>query len=103
MRTVAKIDSINMGEGYTTGGQNISIEGYGFTHGNVSIKVDGVDCAVTSYSKYAVNCETGVTSSESVTSTNTVGAQGVRFSQYNYTAWIGLGSIDNSSPTAEYI
>jgi hypothetical protein len=49
MMTVAKVDSINMPEGYTTGGQNLSIEGYGFTHGNISITVDGVECVVTSY------------------------------------------------------
>ena len=103
MMTVAKVDSINMPEGYTTGGQNLSIEGYGFTHGNISITVDGVECVVTSYDKYGVNCETGASSSESTSGTTTVGGQGVRYSQYNYSSWINPSSINNYSPTAEYI
>lgn len=103
MMTVAKVDSVNFDEGYTTGGQNISIEGYGFTHGDISITVDGVDCEVTSYSQYSVNCETGESSSVSTTGTNTVGGQGVRFSQYNYSSWIGIDSISSYTPTAEYI
>jgi hypothetical protein len=103
MMTVAKIDSVSMPEGYTSGGQNLSIEGYGFTHGNISISVAGVDCEVTSFSEYGVNCETGASDTVSSWSDTTVGGQGVRYSQYNYSSWIGLSSIDNYSPTAEYI
>jgi hypothetical protein len=46
---VPVIFNMSSNVGYTSGDQNLTIHGYGFGKGNISVKVDGVDCKVTSY------------------------------------------------------
>jgi len=43
--------------GYTTGGMNLTIKGYGFIKGKIDAKVDGQDCVVTSQYEDSFNCE----------------------------------------------
>jgi hypothetical protein len=37
--------------GYTTGGQNVTVTGYGFDHGTIKAEFDGVPCEVTSFTR----------------------------------------------------
>jgi hypothetical protein len=49
VKTHPKIDSISADAGYTTGGQTLTIKGWGLkgtTLANVDVKVDGVSCKV---------------------------------------------------------
>ena len=43
-KAVAKIDSIDFDTGYTTGGQVLTISGFGFGSDNIEAKIDGVPC-----------------------------------------------------------
>jgi hypothetical protein len=42
--------------GYKTGGQNITVKGYGFDSGTINAKLDGQDCEVTSFTRYEFSC-----------------------------------------------
>jgi len=55
-KTVPVIYDISQNTGYTTGGQNLTIDGYGFDNENIDIKIDGVDCVVQEYSKESITC-----------------------------------------------
>ena len=58
MRTHAKIDSISADSGNTSGGQELTISGWGFEHG-ADITVAGVTCEVVSATMEEVKCITG--------------------------------------------
>ena len=45
-KIVASISSINASSGYTSGGQALSIKGFGFNGTNINVLIDGVKCAV---------------------------------------------------------
>lgn len=40
------INSISADQGYKTGGQLLTIKGYGFDSENLDVKVDGIQCSV---------------------------------------------------------
>jgi hypothetical protein len=42
--------------GYTTGGQNITVKGYGFDSGEIKATVDGQNCEVTSSTRHEFDC-----------------------------------------------
>lgn len=46
VRTHARIDSISKNKGKTSGGQKLTIKGYGLDSPTSSVKVDGVDCEI---------------------------------------------------------
>jgi hypothetical protein len=41
---LAVINNIDFKQGFSTGGQLISVQGYGFNSGNISAVIDGVPC-----------------------------------------------------------
>ena len=43
-KAVARIDSIDKTEGYKTGGQLLTVRGYGFISDKIDTKIDGVPC-----------------------------------------------------------
>jgi len=72
--------------GYTSGGQNLTIHGYGFNNENVTVKVGGVDCKVTQYQDSSVSCEVQPTTVPTANATlNQPGANGVRRQYFNGT------------------
>jgi len=93
VKTVAKIDSISASQGYTSGGQTVTITGHGFNDPNIDIQIDGVACAVKSYNQDTVTCETGAAASASVTGTNYVGQHGLRRTIYNSSSGFGYSSM----------
>jgi len=61
-KSVPVIFEVSRNEGYTNGYQNLTIHGHGLGSGEIVVKVDGVDCIVTTRREDAVNCELGVAS-----------------------------------------
>jgi hypothetical protein len=55
-KNVPVIFNISDRVGYSSGGQNLTITGHGFT-GNISITVDGVNCTLTQYHEESMSCE----------------------------------------------
>ena len=54
--TIPVIYEINQATGYTTGGQVITIDGFGFSYGAAVIEIDGTPCTVISQSKTQITC-----------------------------------------------
>ena len=67
VRSHPVIDSIGSPSGYTTGGQELDIYGFGFNGQNVEVQVDGTDCRVTDKSDQRITCKTGTSSAVSKT------------------------------------
>ena len=62
VKTHPKIDSISEADGYLTGGQALTINGWGLkgtTLDDVEVTVDGVTCKVTSSNLDSITCVTG--------------------------------------------
>jgi len=69
VKNVPVIFGLSSNTGYTSGGQNLTVHGYGFDSGNITATVDGVACNVTSYQKESFSCEIGSKSGPSVGNT----------------------------------
>jgi hypothetical protein len=76
VRTVPVITRISETSGYTTGGQNLTIEGHGFDNETISIMIDGQECVTTMIEKSKIECETSTRTSKSRGGPN-IGQQGV--------------------------
>jgi len=48
-KNVPVIFSLSSRQGYTSGRQNLTIHGHGFSKGSISVTVDGVNCTVTEF------------------------------------------------------
>jgi hypothetical protein len=62
IKTHPKIDTISAASGYMTGGQELTITGWGLrgtTLANVEVLVDDVACRVTSSTLEEIKCMTG--------------------------------------------
>lgn len=64
--------------GYTTGGLNLTIKGYGFDYGTPHVTVDGVNCTVTRVEVEEMDCTVQPATKESDHNMTTVGSHGVR-------------------------
>ena len=58
VKAVAVINSIATTSGYTSGGQTVTISGYGFQSNNVIVNIDGKDCPVKSNALQSITCVT---------------------------------------------
>ena len=69
VKTHPKIDSISAADGYLTGGQTLTIGGWGLkgeTLANVEVTVDGVACKVTNSTLESITCVTGAAAAVSL-------------------------------------
>lgn len=55
-KTVPVIFDLSKNVGYVTGGQNLSIKGFGFMSGNISVNVAGQPCQVSFFTNTIINC-----------------------------------------------
>ena len=55
-KSVPVIFGVSDHTGYKTGGQNITVTGYGFDSGVIDAKVDGQECKVTRFSRHEFSC-----------------------------------------------
>lgn len=88
-RSVPVIYEVSSDTTYTTGGQNLTVHGYGFNSENIEATVDGEPCEVTSYSETSFSCQVGPRDSVSTTDTDTVGNHGVTRELYDYWDYYG--------------
>jgi hypothetical protein len=95
-KTIAVITSVSANTGLTTGGQLLTLTGFGFNSTTASVSIDGVTCAVKSFSATSLTCQTGSKGSASV-SGNQVGQQGLKREVYNSTTYLSLSSIGVSA------
>lgn len=81
---VPVINNLTQNTGYTTGGQNLTVYGFGFESDNIVATVDGKPCDVNNRQRFSFSCT--VRESESVSDpeiTSYVGSNGVRRSYIN--------------------
>ena len=82
--------------GYKTGGQNLTVQGYGF-NGDISATLDGVACTITRSSDFSFSCtvETKAEVSTSLSDPNAtfVGSNGLRRITYNHTSYMDLDNL----------
>jgi len=77
------ISDITYDQGYTTGGQNVTINGFGFTNSDVSVTIDDVDCEVFSRRKNSISCRTGAANVSETEDVNYIGQHGARMKFIN--------------------
>jgi hypothetical protein len=80
VKTHPKIDAISHTAGYNTGGQELTITGWGLkgaTLADTKVTVDGVACTVTSATMEKVKCVTGAASANSVSGMSQPGNPGL--------------------------
>ena len=95
-RTVPVIFNMSSNTGYKTGGQNLTVQGYGF-NGDISATLDGVACTITRSSDFSFSCivETKAEVSTSLSNPNAtfVGSNGLRRIIYNHTSSMNLDNL----------
>ena len=92
-RTVPVIFDISSNTTYTTGGQNLTVRGYGLD-GNVTATIDGQECVVTKNSNDSFSCEVQPHSTPSTTNVSQQGSFGLTREMYNFTEYYN-SSTDN--------
>ena len=80
---VPSISGISANQGYTSGGQNLTIHGHGFAGPNVTVKVAGYDCKVLQAQDSSISCEVQPTSAPTPANGLYVGAHGLNTKFYN--------------------
>lgn len=63
VRVHPRIDTVSFNQGYTTGGQHITIKGSAFNGTNINVMVGGVECRVTDSDLDYIKCVTGAADS----------------------------------------
>jgi len=94
-KSLPVIFEISENIGYTTGGQNITVKGYGFDAGKVNAVIDGKNCTVTSASRYEFDCTLQPKETESDLSHSYVGQNGAsryftNASAHNIDGWLKI-------------
>jgi hypothetical protein len=81
--------------GYNTGGQNLTITGYGFDSGTIKATVDGKNCKVTSFGRHEFDCT--VESRVGISDLNKphIGQHGLSRDFINKTTGISYSGIDD--------
>ena len=102
-RIMPTITNIDHSSGYTTGGQEITIDGTSLNAAEPVVTIDGVECTVTEYSFYQLKCITGEKEAASAEG-NFVGQHGIRNEKFdgdfyndgwdNFENNIGYGIMD---------
>ena len=80
---VPSISGISSNQGYTSGGQNLTIHGHGFAGPNITVKVAGYDCKVLNAQDSSISCEVQPTSAPTPANGTYVGAHGLKTKFFN--------------------
>jgi hypothetical protein len=95
-KSIPVITGVSANTGFTAGGQLLTLTGFGFNSTTAAVTVDGVTCAVKSFTATSLTCQTGSKVSASVTG-NQVGQQGLKREIYNSTTYLSLASIGTTA------
>jgi hypothetical protein len=77
-KTVPVIHDMTSNSGYITGGQSITVTGYGFDSENIDAKLDGVDCVVRDQSNEGFTCDVQSADAASIVDVPSIGQHGIR-------------------------
>lgn len=86
-RTVPVIFDISQNTGYLTGGQNLTVRGFGFNHKKIDVKIDGAPCTVTRYMDDKFDCQVSSKAEISKIDTPQLGQHGVKRSYWKGGNW----------------
>jgi hypothetical protein len=90
VKTHPKIDTISATTGFKTGGQELTLTGWGFkgtTLADTQVTVDGVACKVISATMEQVKCVTGAASANSVSGVSQPGNPGLTWKLKDGWGW----------------
>jgi hypothetical protein len=89
VRSVPVIYDVSESTTYITGGQNLTVTGFGFNSENIEATVDGEPCTVTSYSETSFSCKVGSKDAASETNVARSGNNGVTNDKYDFLDYYG--------------
>lgn len=94
-KSLPVIYDISANTGYNTGGQNLTIKGFGFDSGTIKAMVDGQECHVTSFSRHEFDCTVKARTGVSDLTVPTIGQHGVWRKFVNQTGgdWINYNRL----------
>jgi len=101
-KTIPVIHELSSNTGYISGGQNLTVKGYGFGSGNIVAKVGDLPCTVTSYDKYQFSCTVKDSPAVSDLTTTYVGQHGIKNTLVNTTIAankVSLATIEDTTET----
>jgi len=93
MRTIPVIYSIDLHEGYTTGGQILTITGFHFNGTDVDVRVDGEICRITLKEKELLLCEIQPRDTPSDLDVTYEGQYGVRTTVVNQDTGVTINNV----------
>ena len=96
-KVVPVITSISASTGYTSGGQILTVQGYGFNTNNISVTIDGILCVIKTYQLMQFTCETGANTNPS-TDTYYIGQQGLKRQYFNTTTNLNYNLLQTTTP-----
>ena len=99
-RSVPVIYGVSENTTYITGGQSLTVTGYGFNSENIDATVDGVPCTVTSYSETEFKCQVQPKDTVSESNVDTIGNHGITRDDYDYMDYYGYWTYQD--PTIMY-
>ena len=85
--------------GYKTGGQNITVTGYGFDSGEIDAKVDGQTCKVTAFTRHEFSCTVQPSPAASDLSKKYVGQHGVSRKSIKQSSFPNYKNLENIAGT----
>ena len=85
-RTVPVIFDISQKKSYLTGGQNLTVTGFGFNNKAIDVKIDGVACTVTRFMVDKFDCTVQNKAEISKLEGDFHGSHGVKRRFWNYTS-----------------
>lgn len=97
------IFDVSSNTGYITGGQNLTVTGYGFNSENIQATVDGVACEITNHHDFSFSCLVASKTNVSVLDDDTYyqGSNGLRREVMNHTTWMDWNNLQNYNYYAE--
>jgi len=93
-KSLPVIYNISANIGYNTGGQNLTISGYGFDSGKIKAMVDGTECIVTSFGRYEFDCTVQKKAAISDLNVPHIGQHGLTRNFINKTSGINYDNVD---------
>lgn len=84
IKTMPVINEMSQNQTYLTGGSNLTVKGFGFDHGDLEAKIDGVECIITQKSAESFSCTIQPKATVSQSGTPMVGHNGLRVRVYDY-------------------
>jgi len=83
--SVPVIFNVSSNQTYTSGGMILTVQGYGFTSGNINATVAGQNCTILTYSSHEFTCKVQAVTTATTPNATNVGSNGLRLRHMNQT------------------